>query len=48
MHEAPVPAREEADWQQLLESIGSSEKWADALVAKERARMAQILEREVS
>ena len=48
MHEAPVPAREEADWQQLLESIGSSEKWAETLIAKERARMAQILEREVS
>ena len=48
VHEAPVPAREEADWQQLLESIGSSEKWAEVLIAKERARMAQILEREVS
>lgn len=48
VHEAPVPARDEADWQQLLESIGSSEKWAEVLIAKERARMAQILEREVS
>ena len=48
VHEAPVPAREEADWQQLLESIGSSENWSEALIAKERARMAQILEREVS
>jgi hypothetical protein len=48
IHEAPVPARDEADWQQLLESIGSSEKWAEVLIAKERARMAQILEREVS
>ena len=48
VHESPVPAREEADWQQLLESIGSSEKWAEVLIAKERARMAQILEREVS
>ena len=48
VHEMPVPAREEADWQQLLESIGSSEKWAETLIAKERARMAQMLEREVS
>lgn len=48
VHEVPVPAREEADWQQLLESIGSSENWSEALIAKERARMAQILEREVS
>lgn len=48
IHEAPVPAREEADWQQLLESIGSSEKWAEPFIAKERARMAQILEREIS
>lgn len=48
IHEASVPAREEADWQQLLESIGSSEKWAEVVIAKERARMAQILEREVS
>ena len=48
VHEAPVPAREEADWQQLLESIDSSEKWAETLIAKERARMAQMLEREIS
>ena len=48
VHEMPVPAREEADWQQLLESIGSSEKWAETLIAKERARLAQMLEREVS
>jgi len=43
-----VPAREEADWQRLLESIESIEPWAHELIAKERARMAQILEREVS
>jgi hypothetical protein len=31
-----------------LESIDSSEKWAETLIAKERARMAQMIEREVS
>ncbi len=48
IHDAAVPARDEADWQKLLESVESSEQWAEALIAKERARMAKILEREVS
>jgi hypothetical protein len=43
-----VPAREEADWQKLLGAIDSNETWAEALIARERARMAQILEREIS
>jgi len=47
-HNQAIPAREEADWQRLLESIESTEPWAHELIAKERARMAQILEREVS
>ena len=47
-YDQTVPAREEADWQRLLESIESIEPWAHELIAKERARMAQILEREVS
>ena len=48
IHEGTVPAREEADWQKLLQSIDSMEPWAESLIARERARMAQILEREVS
>ena len=48
IHDAHVPAREEADWQQLLDSIESEEPWSKALIAQERARMAQILQREVS
>ena len=48
IHEGRVPAREEADWQKLLGAIDSNETWAEALIARERARMAQILEREVS
>lgn len=48
IHEDRVPAREEADWQKLLGAIDSNEAWAEALIARERARMAQILEREVS
>lgn len=47
IHTDNVPARDEADWQKLLESIDSSETWAKELIARERARMAQILEREV-
>lgn len=48
IHEEAVPAREEAEWQALLNSIESNEPWAESLIARERARMAQILEREVS
>lgn len=48
IHEGLVPAREEADWQKLLKSIDSTEPWAESLIARERARMAQILEREIS
>jgi hypothetical protein len=47
-YDQAVPAREEVDWQRLLESIESIEPWAHELITKERARMAQILEREVS
>jgi hypothetical protein len=47
IHTNAVPARDEADWQKLLESIESNESWAKELIARERARMAQILEREV-
>lgn len=48
VHEATVPARDEADWQELLASIESKEAWAQSLIARERARMAQILQREIS
>lgn len=48
VHDATVPARDEADWQELLASIESEEAWAQTLIARERARMAQILQREIS
>ena len=48
IHESKVPARDEAEWQKLLESIESTEPWSQQLIAQERARMAQILEREIS
>jgi hypothetical protein len=44
----PVPAREEADWQTLLASIEGSTKEARLVIVKERKRIAQILERELS
>ena len=48
IHEGAVPGRDEADWQELLGSVGSSDKQSEALISKERARMARILEREIS
>jgi len=44
----PVPAREEADWQTLLASIEGSTEEARLVIVKERKRIAQILERELS
>ena len=44
----PIPAREEIDWQTLLDSIEGNTKEARLVIVKERRRMAQILEREPS
>lgn len=43
-----VPAREEAGWQELLAAIEDSGEEAKRLVARERSRLVQILEREIS
>lgn len=43
-----VPAREEASWQELLAAVEDGSEEAKRLVARERSRVVQILEREIS